>query len=140
MLKLEKSLVYFSTSIKANEVVMEKLLRMPFIKEYPDDLDLLEDVIIENKQAMEMCSIYRDILAGTTNAFASVISNNLNMVMKILTSITIIISIPTVIASLWGMNVAVPFEDNPLGFWALIAVSVVASLISIIILSRRKML
>lgn len=140
MLKLEKSLVYFSTSIKANEIVMEKLLRMQFIKEYPDDLDLLEDVIIENKQAMEMCAIYRDILSGTMDAFASVISNNLNIVMKILTSITIVLSIPTLIASLWGMNVAVPFSHNPFGFWIVLGICFIISIIAIIILYRRKLM
>jgi magnesium transporter len=101
MLKLEKA-CFFATSLKSNEVVMEKLLRMSFIKKYPDDLDLLEDVIIENKQAIEMCNIYRDILSGTMDAFASIISNNLNIVMKLLTSLTVIIAIPTLIASLWN--------------------------------------
>ncbi|MBR2742297.1 MAG: magnesium transporter CorA family protein [Clostridia bacterium] len=140
MLKLEKSLVYFSTSIKSNEVVMEKLLRMPFIKEYPDDLDLLEDVIIENKQAMEMCAIYRDILSGTMDAFASVISNNLNIVMKVLTSLTIVISVPTLIASLWGMNVNVPFAGSPTGFWTVLAISLACSLAAVIILNIKKLL
>ncbi len=90
---------------------------MSFIRQYPDDTDLLEDVIIENKQAIEMCTIYRDILSGTMDAFASVISNNLNIVMKVLTLITIILTIPTIVASLWGMNVAgLPFTNNPLAF------------------------
>lgn len=140
MLKLEKSLVYFSTSIKSNEVVMEKLLRMPFIKEYPDDMDLLEDVIIENKQAMEMCAIYRDILGGTMNAFASVISNNLNIVMKVLTSLTIVLAIPTLIASLWGMNVNVPFQHAANGFWIVLLISLVSSLIAVIILNLKKLM
>lgn len=140
MLKLEKSLVYFSTSIKSNEVVMEKLLRMPFIKEYPDDLDLLEDVIIENKQAMEMCAIYRDILSGTMDAFASVISNNLNIVMKILTSLTIVLSIPTLIASLWGMNVNVPFQHSPNGFWIVLMISLICSLVAVLILNIKKLM
>ncbi|MBQ3378903.1 MAG: magnesium transporter CorA family protein [Clostridia bacterium] len=140
MLKLEKSLVYFSTSIKSNEVVMEKLLRMAFIKEYPDDLDLLEDVIIENKQAMEMCAIYRDILSGTMDAFASVISNNLNIVMKVLTSLTIIISVPTLIASLWGMNVHVPFAQSPGGFWIVLAISLACSLVAVVLLNIKKLL
>ena len=83
MLGLEKSLVYFSTSLKGNELVLEKLLRMDFVKNYPDDTELLEDVIVENKQAIEMSNIYRDILSGTMDAFASVISNNLNIVMKL---------------------------------------------------------
>ena len=140
MLKLEKSLVYFSTSIKSNEVVMEKLLRMPFIKEYPDDLDLLEDVIIENKQAMEMCAIYRDILSGTMDAFASVISNNLNIVMKVLTSLTIVISVPTLIASLWGMNVHVPFASATHGFWMVLAISLACSVAAVILLNIKKLL
>lgn len=140
LMRLEKSLVFFATSLKSNEIVLEKLLRTDLIRRFPEDEDLLEDVIIENKQAIEMCAIYRDILSSTMDAFASVINNNVNDIMKILTSLTLVLSIPTLIASIWGMNVAVPFEDNPLGFWALIAVSVVASLISIIILSRRKML
>ncbi|MEG0585486.1 MAG: magnesium transporter CorA family protein, partial [Christensenellaceae bacterium] len=84
MLKIEKSLVFFSTSLKSNEIVLEKMLKSKVLKSYPDDMDLLEDVIIENKQAIEMCTIYRDILSGTMDAFASVISNNLNIVMKFL--------------------------------------------------------
>lgn len=139
MLKLEKSLVYFSTSLKGNEAVLERLLRMTFIRQYPDDTELLEDVIIENKQAIEMCTIYRDILSGTMDAFASVISNNLNIVMKILTLITIIMTIPTIVASFWGMNVAVPFSENPLGFWLVIGISVLLSGIVAFIMKRKKM-
>lgn len=140
MMKLEKSLVYFSTSIKSNEVVLEKLLRMPFIKEYPDDMDLLEDVIIENKQAMEMCTIYRDISSGTMDTFASIISNNLNIVMKILTSLTIVISVPTLIASLWGMNVNVPFSNSLYGFLIVLAISLLCAIVAIVILKFKKLL
>ncbi len=139
MLKLEKSLVYFSTSLKGNEAVLERLLRMSFIRQYPDDTDLLEDVIIENKQAIEMCTIYRDILSGTMDAFASVISNNLNIVMKILTLITIIMTIPTIIASLWGMNVAVPFGSSPFGFWIVLGICVTFSCVAALIMKRKKM-
>ncbi len=139
MLKLEKSLVYISTSLKGNEVVLERLLRMSFIRKYPDDTDLLEDVIIENKQAMEMCTIYRDILSGTMNAFASVISNNLNVFMKALTIITVILTIPTLIASLWGMNVPVPLEGHPFGFWIVLGISVVLSLGATIYMKIKKM-
>ncbi len=139
MLKLEKSLVYISTSLKGNEVVLERLLRMSFIRKYPDDTDLLEDVIIENKQAMEMCTIYRDILSGTMNAFASVISNNLNVFMKALTIITVILTIPTLIASLWGMNVPVPLEGNPYGFWIVLGISVVLSLVATVYMKIKKM-
>lgn len=139
MLKLEKSLVYISTSLKGNEVVLERLLRMSFIRKYPDDTDLLEDVIIENKQAMEMCTIYRDILSGTMNAFASVISNNLNVFMKALTIITIILTIPTLIASLWGMNVPVPLANHPYGFWIVLGISVLLCLIATIYMKKKKM-
>lgn len=140
MLRLEKSLVYFSTSLKSNEIVLEKMLKSKVIQRYPDDLDLLEDVIIENKQAIEMGTIYRDILSGTMDAFASVISNNLNIVMKILTSITIILSIPTLFASLWGMNVpGIPFAENPVGFWWVIAVAGICSGAAVWFLWKKKM-
>ncbi len=139
MLKLEKSLVYFSTSLKSNEVVLEKMLKSRVIKSYPDDLDLLEDVIVENKQAIEMGTIYRDILSGTMDAFASVISNNLNIVMKVLTSITIIMAIPTLFASLWGMNVPLPFATDPLGFVWVIVIACISSGIVAFFLWKKKM-
>ena len=139
MLGLEKSLVYFSTSLKGNELVLEKLLRAAFIRRYPDDLDLLEDVIVENKQAIEMCTIYRDILSGTMDAFASVISNNLNIVMKALTSITIVLTVPSLVAALWGMNVAVPFEMSPFGFWIVAAIAALCAGISIAFLYFKKL-
>ena len=106
LLDIQKSLVYFSTSLKADETTLEKLMRGRYIKLYEDDQDLLEDVLIEIKQAIEMSSIYLNILSGTMDAFASVISNNLNIVMKVLASITIVISIPNIIAGFYGMNVA----------------------------------
>ena len=96
--------------------MLEKLLRSDLIRRFPDDEDLLEDVIIENKQAIEMCAIYRDILSSTMDAFSSVISNNVNDIMKVLTSLTLVLSIPTLIASIWGMNVKVPFEGDSVGF------------------------
>jgi len=139
MMKLEKSLVFFSTSLKGNEMVMERMLRTELLRKYPEDSELLEDVIIENKQAMEMCSIYRNIISSTMDAFASIISNNLNIVMKILTSLTVVLSIPTLFASLWGMNVGVPFQNNPYGFWIAIAITVVASLAAFTVLWRKKM-
>ena len=117
LLELEKSLVYFTTSLRSNETVLEKLLRTEKVKKYPEDEELLEDVIIENKQAIEMANIYSGILSGTMDAFASVISNNLNVVMKFLSTVTIVLSIPTLIASLFGMNfVNIPLGDNPYGF------------------------
>lgn len=139
MLQLEKSLVYFSTSLKGNEGVLERLMRMSFIRQYSDDMELLEDVIIENKQAIEMCTIYRDILAGTMDAFASVISNNLNILMKVLTVITMILTVPTIIASMWGMNVDVPFAQNPYGFWIVLAISIAASTVVWLFMKFKKM-
>lgn len=124
LLTLEKSLVYFSTSLKANELVMERLLRYDFIRSYEEDMELLEDTIIENKQAIEMAKIYSDILSGTMDAFASIISNNLNIVMKVLTSITIIMAIPTIISSFFGMNVPVPFTNNPYAFLGIVFLSI----------------
>jgi len=140
MLKLEKSLVFFSTSLKSNEVVLEKLTKTSIIKKYPEDTDLLEDVIIENKQAIEMAEIYRNILTGTMTTFASIISNNLNNVMKFLTAITIIIAVPTLIASFWGMNVPVPFGGTPWGFAIMMGLSLLFAGVTVFILWRRRML
>ena len=105
LLALQKSLVYFSASLKADEITLEKILRGRVIKLYDDDQDLLEDVLIEFKQAIEMATIYSDVMAGTMDAFASVISNNLNIIMKVLTSITILLTIPNTVFSFFGMNV-----------------------------------
>ena len=142
MLSLEKSLVYFTTSLKANELVMEKTLRGKIIKLYDEDEDILEDAIIENKQAIEMSKIYSDILNGTMDAYASIISNNLNGVMKFLTSITIILAIPTMIASYWGMNVEVPmqFSNSPWAFFVVVAISIILGIIAMIWLKKKDML
>ncbi len=140
LLSLEKSLVYFTTSLKSNELVMEKTLRGKILKLYEEDGDILEDAIVENKQAIEMSKIYSDILNGTMDAYASIISNNLNGVMKFLTSITIILAIPTLIASLWGMNVPVPFQHNPYGFIILSLICILVTLIAILLLKKRDLL
>lgn len=142
LLELEKSLVYFTTSLRANEVVFEKLLKSEKIKKYPEDTELLEDVIIENKQAIEMANIYSGILSGTMDAFASVISNNLNIVMKLLATITIVMSIPTMIASFYGMNVNVqgmPFASSPYGFVIVLGFALVVSLLVALIFSKKDM-
>lgn len=136
MLALENSLVYFSTSLSSNMGVFNKLERLPEITGNEDYKDLYDDVIIETRQAVEMCNIYRDILSGTMDAYASVISNNLNVVMKLLAVITLIISVPTLIASLWGMNVGVPFEGQWWGFWVVIGVCVVLTAIVSFVLIR----
>lgn len=140
LLELENSLVYFTTSLKSNELVMEKLLRTKCIKMYEEDEDILEDAIVENRQAIEMGTIYRDILNGTMEAYASIISNNLNLVMKFLASVTIVMSIPTIIGGLWGMNLkGLPFAENPYGFWIVLALTGVVSFISWFILKKKDM-
>ncbi len=141
LLKLEKSLVYFTTALRSNEVVLEKLLRTEIVKKYEDDSDLLEDVIVENKQAIEMANIYSGILSGTMDAFASVISNNLNIVMKVLAIITIVMAIPTMIFSAYGMNLnqaSMPFAANPHAFPIIIAISVVISIIVGFVFAKMK--
>ena len=139
LLNLEKSLVYFTTSLKSNELVMEKTMRGKIIKLYEDDEDILEDAITENKQAIEMAKIYTDILNGTLDAYASIISNNLNGVMKTLTAITIVLAVPTMISSFWGMNVKLPFENNPFGFLIMILLAVVTTLLVTWWLKKRDM-
>ncbi|NTW71432.1 MAG: magnesium transporter CorA family protein [Eubacteriaceae bacterium] len=139
LLELEKSLVYFSTSLRGNEIVLEKMLKLDAIKKYPEDTDLLEDVIIENRQAIEMANIYSNILSGTMDAFASVISNNLNMVMKFLTSVTIVMAIPTIIASLFGMNVPVPLSSNPYAFPLIFMITIGVSALVAIYMMKKKL-
>lgn len=137
LLELQKSLVYFTTSLRANEGVFEKMLKSEKVKRYPDDEDLLEDVIIENKQAMEMANIYNGILSGMVDTFASVISNNLNIVMKFLATVTIVMSIPTMIASFYGMNVPLPGHDNPYGFYIVLAVALLVAAIVALIFHKK---
>ncbi|MBQ8298680.1 MAG: magnesium transporter CorA family protein [Clostridia bacterium] len=140
LLELENSLVYFTTSLKSNEIVMEKLLRTKCIKMYEEDEDILEDAIVENRQAIEMGTIYRDILNGTMEAYASIISNNLNLVMKFLASVTIVMSIPTIIGGLWGMNVkGLPFAESPYGFWIVLGFTGLVSFVSWLILKKKDM-
>lgn len=141
LLELEKSLVYFSTSLKANELVLKKMLRTTSIKKYESDEDLLEDVIIENKQAVEMATIYGDILSRIMDAFSAIISNNQNNVMQFLTSVTLITTIPTIISGIFGMNVGgIPFTNNTNGFWIVILITTLISLIITIFMSRNKLL
>lgn len=140
LLELEKSLLYFSTSLRSNEVVLEKLMKYEKIKKYPEDEELLEDVIIENKQAIEMANIYSGNLNVTTEAVASVISNNLNIVMKLLTTITLVMSIPTMVASFYGMNVkGIPFAEHPYGFWIVLGFTAALSLVVTLIFSKKDL-
>ena len=133
LLDLEKSLVYFNTSLKANEVTLEKILRGRIITLYEEDHDLLEDVLIEVRQAIEMANIYSSIISGMMDAFASVISNNLN----VMTSITILLTIPNIFFSFYGMNVAnLPLDQF---WWFPLALSGVVILVVAIILKKRDL-
>ena len=140
LLTLEKGLVYFTTSLKSNEIVMERTMKGKIVKLYEEDEDILEDAIIENRQAIEMANIYRDILNGTMDAYASIISNNLNSVMKTLTSITIVLAVPTMISSFWGMNVELPLQYNKFGFIIMILISLVTTLLVTWLLKKKDML
>ncbi len=137
LLDLEKSLVYFNTSLKANEVTLEKILRGRIVTLYEEDHDLLEDVLIEVRQAIEMAQIYSSIISGMMDAFASVISNNLNVIMKVLTSITILMTVPNIVFSFYGMNV----DGLPLAqfFWFPLLLSVVIIVAVGIILKKKDL-
>ena len=146
LLDLQKSLTYFSTSLRSNYIVMEKLLRLRsatqsrhLIKLYEEDEDLLEDVIIEYKQAVEMVEMYSHILNSMMEVFASIISNNLNLVMKFLATMTIVLAIPTLVSSMWGMNVPVPFADNPWGFAIVLTFALGVSGAAAYLLWKRRM-
>ena len=146
LLDLQKSLTYFSTSLRSNSIVLERLLRLRnatqsqhLVKVYEEDEDLLDDVIIEYKQAVEMVEMYSHILNSMMEVFASIISNNLNLVMKFLASITIILAIPTLISGLWGMNVEVPFSDNPYGFAIVVSLAVIVAIGSAVLLWKKRM-
>lgn len=140
LLDLSKSLVYINTSLNANQLVLEKILRINIIKKYSEDEDLLEDVIIENKQAIEMANIYSGILSNTMDAFASLISNNLNIVMKLLTSITILMAIPTIFSGLFGMNFTnLPFANSPYAFWIVVGISVLTAGAAGFILAKKDL-
>lgn len=137
MLTLEKSLVYFTTSLKSNEVTLEKMVKLDLMKRYDEDRDLLEDVIIETRQAIEMATIYGDVLSGTMDAFASVISNNLNIVMKFLASVTILLTIPQLVSGFYGMNVqGLPLQNHPYG--ALIVSAIIVGLTALVAYSLSK--
>lgn len=141
--ELETNLVYFATSLSANKVVLERLTRYERIKQYPEDKELLDDVIVENRQAIEMTNIYRDIIHGARELVSTIINNRLNNVMKFLTSITLVMAIPTVISGLYGMNVSgegMPWSAEPHGFLIICGVTVIVCIIALIVLRRRKML
>jgi len=137
LLQIEKCLVFFTTSLKGNDVLVNRIKNF---KEYKDsyDSELIEDVEIELKQALDTTNIHSEILSGMMDAYASVISNNISVIMKRLTSISIILMIPTLIASLYGMNVPNVFENNALGFWIILAISFSIATMTVIVFIKRK--
>lgn len=146
LLELQKSLTYFTSALRSNGIVMERLMRMRrntelyhLLKMYEEDEDLLEDVIIENKQAIEMVEMYSNILINMSDTFASIISNNLNIVMKFLASVTIILAVPTIIFSFWGINTPLPFSANPLGYIYVVIISLIFTFLAFILLWRKDL-
>ena len=144
LLEIQKTLVYFSTALKDNVIVLQKSMRMTksttsinYLKTTEEDTDMLEDVIIDTRQAIEMVDMHRMILEAMMEGFASIINNNLNLVMKFLAAITIIMAIPTMIGGLWGMNVKVPYGNNPYGFLIVVALSIITS-IAVVVYFRKK--
>lgn len=141
--ELESNLVYFATSLRANGVVLDKLTRYSSIKQYPEDRELLDDVVVENKQAIEMTTIYRDIINGTRELMTTIINNRLNNVMKFLAAITIVMAIPTIISGIYGMNVSakwMPLANTPYGFEIVCGIILLVSILIALILKKKKML
>ena len=141
--ELESTLVYFATSLRANGVVLDRLTRYKRLEQYPEDKELLDDVIVENRQAIEMTTIYRDIINGTRELMSSLLDNRLNNVMKYLTSITIVMAIPTVISGIYGMNVNenwMPFANTPHGFLIICIITLLICIITMLFLRKKKML
>ena len=140
---LESTLVYFATSLRSKSIVLERLRRYKRLEQYPEDMELLEDVTVEYQQAIEMTTIYRDIIDGTRELLSSVVDNRLNNVMKYLTSITIVMAIPTIISGIYGMNVSgvgMPLASSPYGFGIICVLILLICVAALWILKRKKML
>jgi magnesium transporter len=138
LLKYQKSLTYFATALRSNEVMMERVQRTQIFNYYEEDQDLLEDVLTENQQAIQMTSINTEILSSMMDAFASIISNNLNVVMKALAALTIILNVPVIVASFYGMNVHLPGQENPFTFLSIIGLSVGLGALATFIFYKRN--
>ena len=141
--ELESTLVYFATSLRANGVVLDRLTRYKRLEQYPEDKELLDDVFVENRQAIEMTTIYRDVINGTRELMSSILDNRLNNVMKYLTSITIVMAIPTVVSGLFGMNVNanwMPFANTPHGFLIICVLTLLICMVTMLVLRKKRML
>lgn len=141
--ELDSNLVYFTTSLTANAAVLERLSKYQSLRQYEEDMELLEDVIIENKQAVEMTHIYRDIIRGTRELLSNVLDNRLNNVMKLLTSITVVMSVPNIISGFYGMNLniaGIPFGDTPYGFIIICGITVVICAVTLFVLKKKNLI
>lgn len=141
--ELESTLVYFATSLRANDVVLDRLTRYKRLEQYPEDKELLDDVIVENRQAIEMTTIYRDIINGTRELLSSVINNRMNSIMKSLTVITLIMAVPTVISGIYGMNVDgrwVPLANTPYGFAIVCGIIAIICVLVLLLLRKKRIL
>jgi magnesium transporter len=139
LLALQKSLVYFSASLSGNYATIQKIMNTA-VRTSEEERDLIEDVILETKQAIEMCSVYREVIKSTMDAYAAIVNNNQNVIIKFLAAITIILSIPMVFGTMWGMNTGVPWEGKMLGFWIVSGIAVFTTLLATIFMMRKKML
>lgn len=131
LMRIQKSLVYFITALRSNELLMMKISRTNLLQLNEEERDLLEDLIVETSQALEMATTYTNILSSTLDAFASIISNNQNDVLKRLTTLTIFLSVPVLIASIYGMNVPIPYKDSHLAFWLPVILSIIILVIAV---------
>ncbi|MCX6094937.1 MAG: magnesium transporter CorA family protein [Candidatus Bipolaricaulota bacterium] len=138
MQNLQKCLVYFTTSLRANEPMWDRVRRLAGRNLTDDEIDMLEDVRVEFGQARDLADIYSNILTGTMDAFASIISNNVSSAMKLLATITIVLMLPTLVASTFGMNVQLPFQESPFAFWITMGLSIVLSIVAVIAFLRMK--
>lgn len=139
--ELEKSLVYFKTSLRSDELVLNRILKLHSLKRYEEDEELFEDVMIEYKQAIEMTQIYYDILDNTISKYSALMDFELNNAMKLLTSLTIVMAIPTVVSGFFGMNVLnIPFAQSERGFWSIFALTFIICVLTLLLLRKKKML
>lgn len=139
LLQIQKSLVYFTTSLNGNEMLLEKLQKTPFFNlNSEEEREFLEDAVTDNRQAIQMANIYSDILTGTMDAFASVIGNNMNIIMKRLTIISLSLMFPTFITGFFGMNVSIPGTDSPWAWLVLVAACILVSLVGSYVISDKR--
>lgn len=138
LLEIEKSLVRFSTSLRSNEILLERIIQERILIKKPEDEKLIHRVLDENKQAIEMTYTYSNILSNTLDAFASIISNNLNIVMKVLASITILLALPTLVASIYGMNIELPYQHHPHAFAIVMGISLLTSAVALLFLWKNN--